>query len=272
LSALEKAQEVDFEFFNNLEKGEVATLYLANNQFPFITWTHDRIEWDLIYGSLQFAGETHVFPVNAYLYRPRGNTVFLAGRDFCADSGENVSIENPLLYFSKPLPSQFKGKHKPLDMSDLPKGAKITEPEFDLLNDALAKARNAGFDFGDDWGLRQSMDLRVPYRRKEMTGCLDFRFWGPETTSWLRADFRGHCTIRKRKPKGWFQKPHWLVWMSDDSQRNIKDHEPGERRIRLYLGGTRILTKEDASSAMEVVDTLLEGLAILQSKYDSKEK
>lgn len=265
----EVAKGADKAFFESLNKGERVTLYLTNKDIPSFNWTHDRIEGDLVYGQIQFEGYGREFPSQAYLC-DTGHSVFLCVRGFRPNpqSDEYVHINSPFIFQTKPHPSQFPGQHKPLRLSDLPEGSKLKENEYDVLNDALEKLRNAGFIVSDMWGLRQSRDLKISANKRQQPGCFDFDICSPDTKGRVNEDLVAHISIRKRKGKGFFKPPEWGFSMADDSKRSVQPDGGKSEGISITARSTQIMIGSDPVSAEEVASAILDGAAKLKSRNE----
>ncbi len=61
-----EAKKATLADFRRLAKGDSMTLYLGNSDRSELTWTHDRMEFDLVYGSFSIDGKDNS-PVYCYM-------------------------------------------------------------------------------------------------------------------------------------------------------------------------------------------------------------
>tara|TARA_R110002074_G_scaffold402320_1_gene606894 strand:- start:173 stop:967 length:795 start_codon:yes stop_codon:yes gene_type:complete len=245
---VELAKIADMEYFKGLRKGAVVRLYLESSRIPSFTWTHDRVERDLVYGSIQFEGYSDQFPVQAYISY-NGSQAALGCNCFYTASEQHKDIHLPhgsLIFTDRPLPSQIRPKTRPVK-EDL-KLARISSKELSVMDRLQGQLQAAGFDLGG-FDLAKNMRLSDAHARSGIPCDIEF--------SLEQGSVEGHVSIRKHKPGGLFSRPAWYVCFDDDSYRQVQPGGWLDDGISIVPTSATLFERLDFDSIEAVSDAIL---------------
>jgi hypothetical protein len=238
----------DMEYFKALSKGVVLRLYLESSSIPSFTWTHDRVERDLVYGSIQFEGYPDQFPVQAYISYD-GSQAVLGCNIFFTASEQDKNIHLPhgsLIFTDRPLPSQIRPKARPV--KDNLKMARISSKELSVMDRLQGQLQAAGFFLGSS-DLEKNMRLSDAHARSGIPCDIEFRL--------ERGSVKGHVSIRKHRPRGLFSRSVWYVCFDDDSYRQVQPGDWLDDGIAIDPTSATLFEKLDFDSIESVSDAIL---------------
>ena len=242
------AKIADMAYFKALSKGAVVRLYLECSSIPSFSWTHDRVERDLVYGSIQFEGYPDQFPVQAYISY-NGSQPALGCNCFYTASEQDTNIHLPhgsLIFTDRPLPSQIRPKTRPVQV-DL-KLARISSKELSVMDRLQGQLQAAGFILGG-FGLAKNMRLSDAHAGSGIPCDIEF--------SLEQGSVEGHVWIRKHKPNGLFSRSAWYVCFDDDSYREVQPGGWLDDGISISPTSTVLFEKLDFDSIESVSDAIV---------------
>lgn len=219
-----------FSMLENMQRGEVVTLYAGSTDCPEITWTHERVERDLAWGSLSATGLPPL-PSDAYIYRSGWDDSASFGS--VVGRGREYGLNGGTVYLRPPLPSQYPKRANLRDPS--PTLAFPSASEVDALCSLLGHYRSIGFAFEES----KVRDFAKRF------GFFDFQIHKTP----LQLD-----VMVQKNPGSWIVgKPNWIIWANDWSHRNGKGIAEGSRVGHL---ATLIFKKDGVNSFKEVLQAV----------------
>tara|TARA_R110002094_G_scaffold13472_4_gene24044 strand:+ start:147 stop:941 length:795 start_codon:yes stop_codon:yes gene_type:complete len=251
------AKIADMTYFKALSKGAFVRLYLESSSIPSFTWTHDRVERDLVYGSIQFEGYPDQFPVQAYISY-NGSQPALGCNCFYTASEQDKNIHLPdgsLIFTDRPLPSQIRPETRPVQV-DL-KLARISNKELSIVDRLQEQLQAVGFVLGG-FDLAKNMRLSEAHSRSGIPCDIEF--------SLEQGSVEGHVSIRKHKPGGLFSRPAWYACFVDDSYRQVQPGGWLDDGISITPTPAVLFERLDFDSIESVSDAILRTADVLVTR------
>lgn len=240
------AKRVPLDYFLGLKSGEKAYFFLGNFDHTEIEWTHDHVEYDLVFGAAQIVGGP-ALPCHSFIL----NRGMVANEDTGLSASQDLDFSTQQtdfmfelglpditgsVYFSKPLPSQLPKRWDPNGKSPYWKTSFKNE-EKDLINRLTDDLLNMGFEKG------------------RMFYGFDEHILSNWETAWEKQGCAFSLQILKQK-KGLFKSPNFRVLVEDKSHRPLP-----------YWGTT--LVNKNCSSIASVIDAIRQGVDLVWARAQS---
>lgn len=233
--------------FQTLNRGDTITIHRASDNCPQITWIHDRVAYDCIWGAIRLPDGT-TLPTNAYLY-DNGHAVHFADGFGYRSEDRTAWIGFPggfklcsYAYQRPPLLSQYPKRWNP-DDAKRSRFLRFNGAEEKTIQAFVQHYRDLGFTF-DGHGFAPWEYLRVPL----LPGHADFALH--------KGQMSVHIRVAKC-PAGIFRTA-WYASLSDGSRRPI-NKQPDAADVRPGL--THIITQDtlpNLASALAVIENAVD--------------